>query len=360
MSSLRILLAGLVALMLFAQQPETPGQVFRATVNVVVAPVTVTDRDGNYITDLKPSSFRLLDNGKPQDIKVDVSFIPISLVVAIQANRDTESILPKVKKIGPLLQGTVTGDQGEVAILAFDHRIQVLQDFTTDGDLISQALQKLKVGSTSSRMIDATMESIRMLARRPGDRRRVVILISETRDRSSENKTREVLTVAQIDNVLIYTVNINRLIATFTTKPMAPRPDPMPPAAHPIPGGGPATPETARLASGNMSNSVSFIPLFVEIFKQAKAIFVDNPAEVFTKYTGGREYSFVSERDLESAVQNVGVDLHSQYILSYNHNNKLEGGFHEIEVQVLDGTGRPRRDVKLLTRPGYWLAGVPD
>lgn len=360
MSSFRILFAGVAALSLFAQQPETPAQVFRATVNVVVAPVTVTDRDGNYVTDLPPSSFRLLDNEKPQDIKVDVSFVPISLVVAVQANWNTQSVLPKVQKIGSLLQGLVTGEQGEVAILAFDHRIQLLQDFSMDGDLISRALQKLKAGSTSSRMIDATTESIRMLARRPGNRRRVVLLISETRDRASENKTREALTVAQLENVLIYTVNINRLMTTFNTKPMAPRPDPMPPAARPVPGGGPATPDTARLASGNMTNSVSFIPAFVEIFKQARSVFVDNPAEVFTKYTGGREYSFVSERDLERAVQNVGQDLHSQYILSYNPNNKLEGGFHEIEVQVLDAMGRPRRDIKTLTRPGYWLAAVPD
>jgi VWFA-related protein len=357
MSNLRMLFAGLVALALFAQQPET---IIRTTVNVVVAPVTVTDRDGRYITDVTPSSFRLLDNGKSQDIKVDQSFIPISLVVAIQANWNTQSILPKVQKIGPLLQGMVTGEQGEVAIMAFDHRLQLLQDFTTDGGMISQALQKLKAGSQSSRMIDATTESIRMLARRPVNRRRVVLLISETRDKSSENKTREALTVAQLQNVLIYTVNINRLMTTFNTKPMAPRPDPMPPSAHPMPGGAVATPESVRQASGNMSNSVSFVPLFVEIFKQAKAIFIDNPAEVFTQYTGGREYSFVTEKDLERAIQNLGTDLHSQYILSYNPNNKLEGGFHEIEVQILDATGRARRDVRVLTRPGYWLAGVPD
>lgn len=199
MSNLRMLLVGLVALALFAQQPEPPPAVIRITVNRVVAPVTVTDRNDNYLTDLKPSNFRLLDNGKPQDITVEVSFIPISLVVAIQANWNTESVLPKVKKIGSLLQGMVTGEQGEVAIIAFDHRIQLLQDFTTDGDLISQALQKLKAGSTSSRMIDATTESIRMLARRPVNRRRVVLLISETRDKSSENKTREALTMAQLE-----------------------------------------------------------------------------------------------------------------------------------------------------------------
>ena len=355
-----MLLAGLLALALFAQQPETPAQVFRATVNVVVAPVTVTDRDGRYLTDLKPSDFRLLDNGKPQDIKVDVSFIPISLVVAIQSNWDTQSILPKVQKIGSLLQGTVTGEYGEVAIMAFDHRLQLLQDFTTDSDLISKALRKLKAGSSSSRMIDATMQSIRMLSARPGNRRRILLLVSETRDRASENKAREALTVAQIENVLIYTVNINRLITTLTAKPMPPRPDPLPPSARPMPPNVPATPETVRMSTAGASNSASFIPVFVEIFKQAKAIFVDNPAEVFTKYTGGKEYSFVSERDLERAIQKVGEELHNQYIVSYNPNNKLEGGFHEIEVQVLDSSGRPRRDIKLNHRPGYWLAAVPE
>ena len=35
-----------------------------------------------------------------------------------------------------------------------------------------------------------------------------------------------------------------------------------------------------------------FIPLMVELFKDVKAIFKDNPVEVFTKGTGGTEYSF--------------------------------------------------------------------
>jgi hypothetical protein len=109
-----------------------------------------------------------------------------------------------------------------------------------------------------------------------------------------------------------------------------------------------------------MSNSASFIPLFVEIFKQVKAIFVDNPAEVFTQYTGGREYAFVSEKDLERAIQRVGLELHSQYLISYNPNNKMEAGFHNIEVEVIDSTGRARRDLRLVHRPGYWMAAVPD
>ena len=48
-------------------------QPFRAGVDVVVAPTVVTNRDGSYINGLQPSDFRLTDNGKAQNIKVDVT-----------------------------------------------------------------------------------------------------------------------------------------------------------------------------------------------------------------------------------------------------------------------------------------------
>ncbi|MFB3776425.1 MAG: VWA domain-containing protein [Bryobacteraceae bacterium] len=360
MHSPKLFIGGLLALSLFAQQEDSPGQVFRATVNVVVAPVTVTDRDGNFVTDLKPSDFRLLDNQKPQDIKVDVSFVPISLVVVVQANWDMEAVLPKIQKIGPLFQGLITGDQGEVAVLCFDHRLQVLQDFTTESDLVSQALKKLKPGSSTSAMIDATNTAIRMLARRPGNRRRIILYIGETRDRGSEGRVRDTLTLAQLNNVLFYPVSVNRLVTTLTAKPMAPRPDPYPAGARPLPPNMAPTPEAARLSVASPANSASFVPVFVEIFKQVKAIFIDNPVEVFTEYTGGREHSFIREKDLERAIHEIGQELHSQYLISYSPNNKMEAGFHEITVEVLGSTGRVRRDLKTRFRAGYWMAAVPD
>jgi VWFA-related protein len=357
MSIAKLLLAG-VALSLFAQETEVP--VIRATVNVVSAPVVVTDDEGAYVTNLKPSDFRLYDNAKPQDISVDVSYVPISLVVAVQASSDTEAILPTIRKVASLLQGFVVGEQGEVAILSFDHRIQTLQDFTSDPDLISKGMEKLKPGSQSHRMIDATMQAIHMLSTRPANRRRILMLVSETVDGSSENKTREVITAAQFANVLIYPVVINRLITTLTAKPQPSRPDPLPAGARPLPPNVPPTPDNTRSTVSGAANSISFIPLFVEIFKQTKGIFIANPVEVFSKYTGGREYPFITQKDLESAIQKVGLELHSQYTLSYKPNNKMEAGWHEINVEVADRTGRARRDVKILTRPGYWLAGVPE
>jgi VWFA-related protein len=87
-----------------------------------------------------------------------------------------------------------------------------------------------------------------------------------------------------------------------------------------------------------------------EIFRASKSIFVKNPVEVYTKFTGGDERAFINQRDLESAVSSIGDELHSQYLITYVPSNKEEGGFHEIAVTV------DRPDVKVRTRPGYWVA----
>ncbi|MCS7315080.1 MAG: VWA domain-containing protein [Bryobacterales bacterium] len=348
-----ILLACILALPLGAQPGQEP--IFRAGVDVVVVPTIVLDRNGNFVHGLERQDFLLLDNGKPQDIRVDVTFIPISLVVAVQANSAVEVVLPKVRKLGTMLHYLVAGEQGEVAVIAFDHRVQLVQDFTTDTDKIQQALAKLRPGSTSSAMVDAVLYGIRMLRRRPENRRRILLLISETRDQGSEARKRDVLEAAQFANVVVYSININRLVTTLTAKPQPPRPDPFPPAARPLPAGVPATPHTAAQVTGNPTNSANFVPVFVEIFRAVRDIFVDNPVELFTKWTGGTEHPFITQEQLERAVRRIGEELHSQYIISYTPNNRDEGGFHEIQVLV-----RGRNDVRVITRPGYWMAAQPS
>jgi len=334
------------------QKPDTSDDRIVATVTNVLAPVTVLDRRGSYVNGLQPEDFRLLDNGKEQSIKVDVAFQPISLVVAIQANDHVEGVLPKINKIGSLIGPQVIGDEGEAAVLAFDHRFRVLQDFTSDSTKIQDAIKKITSGSGSSRLIDAVIQSVRMLRSRPDNRRRILLLIAETRDKGSEGRVRDALTDIQMNNVSVYSVDVSRMLAGLTAKPSAPRPDTMPPAMHPLPSNVPATPNTVMQTTGGQGGSAQFIPLLVEIFRSTKSVFVDNPVEVFTKGTGGTEFTFAKQRALEDAVSKIGEEIHSQYLISYAPNNKEEGGFHEITVEV------NRSDVKVRTRPGYWLASV--
>ena len=325
--------------------------VFGTRVTNILAPTTVLDKDGNHVTGLKPSEFRLYDNDKLQDIRVDETFAPISLVVAVQADYKVQSVLPKIRKLGTMLTALVAGETGEIAVVGFDHRIQNLTNgFTADGDKVNEALNRLKPGSMNSALTDAVVESTRMLQQRPNDRRKVLLLIAESLDKGSTMKTREALQSLEIGNVMVYALNVSRLYTAFTTKPAYPRPDPIPPGGRHVPAGGINTPtETAR-NTGRDGYGADFAPLLAEVFRGVKGVFVPNPIEVYTKYTGGKEYPFVSQEDLDRAVQQVSSELHNQYLITYNPNNKSEGGYHKLRVEVA------RRGLDVSTRPGYWLA----
>ncbi len=324
-------------------------------VEVVQTPVLVFDRSGDYVNGIRPDQFRLFDNDKEQNINVDVSFTPISMVIAIQANSHVEGLLPKVQKIGNLVGPLLIGDQGEAAVIAYDHRIRTLQDFTSDPDKITAAVKKITPGSMSNCMVDAVSVGTRMLATRPKNRRRILVLIGETRDMGSQTRSKEVLMSLQLNNVVFYGVDMSRFMTTLTAPPPVPRPDNLPPAMHPLPPGVAATPTTVAQTYGLNGGRAEFVPMMVEVFRDVTAIFKDNPVEVFTKGTGGSEFGFHSGRTLDDAMQRVGEELHSEYTITYTPNNREEGGFHTITVAV---TGRP--DVKRVqTRPGYWIAPRP-
>jgi VWFA-related protein len=318
--------------------------------NIVIAPTTVRDRDGEFVNGLQLQDFELYDNNKLQKVNADVRDEPLSLVVAVQRSSNLTDFLPKIQRIGTQLNQLVAGQDGEIAVVGFDHRIQVMQDFTNEGAKVSEAMQKMTPGSSSHGVVDAVSEGVRMLAHRPPDRRRVLLLIAEKRDRGSQLRVREALTQTQFANVSIYSLDISTVVAALTDPGMPPRPPPIPAEAQHMPGGGTSTPTTM---DQNYYNG-NYVPIFVDIFKAVKSVFVDDTLDVFTRFTGGREYSFIGEKSLEKAISGISDELHSQYLLSYSPNNQTEGGFHEIKVVV----NRPKLEVR--TRPGYWVAARPE
>jgi len=149
--------------------------------------------------------------------------------------------------------------------------------------------------------------------------------------------------------VLVYWIDMSHLLGTLSQGPGDPRPDNRPPASYPLPGVVPATPTTVAQAYGGSGGRAEFVPLMVEIFRDVKNIFKTSPAELFTKGTGGQQFSFYRQHGLEDALQQIGEKLHSQYNISYNPNNKEEGGWHTITVDIVG------HDYRTQTRPGYWL-----
>ncbi len=295
---------------------QTQAPLIRVPVRLVIAPTSVTNEHGKFINGLTVSDFTLFDNDVPQQIHEDADFLPISLAVAIQTNLTVEGILPRIHELGPLLGTLVVGDGGECSIMTFDENVNLLQDFTGDLGHLTQSLQHVELSNSSSHLIDATLRAIRLLKERPSDRRRILLLISETRDQGSESKLRDAVAAAELNNILIYSLNVSRAHA----------------AGKVFPGGA----------------SLDIGALIKEIYGGIKTLAVENPLSVLTRYTGGRQYPFFRQHSLEDAVTRIGEEIHGQYLLSYSPTNLSEAGFHKIRVE-LSKTGFTVRN-----RPGYW------
>jgi len=327
-----------------------PSDTITTSVAVVITPATVRANSGTFVTDLQIQDFEVYDNNRLQKVTADLRDSPFSLVVAIQRSADMTGLLPKVQRIGPVLTDLVAGQDGEIAVVGFDDRVQIAQAFTDDSGKVCEAIKELRAGSYSHAAIDAVMESVRMLRNAPRDRRRIVLIVAEKWDKGSQASLREALLEAQLANVTIYSLNVSTAAAELTSEPMPQRPPPVPTTAQNYPANAPLTPTTVsqNYYLGNWA------PLVANGFHAAKDEFTDNTLEVFTRSTGGEGYSFHGQRSLDKALQNLTEELHTQYVLSYSPNNLNQGGFHEIRVAV------KRRGLVVRTRPGYWIVGKPE
>src|SRR5262249_3101894 len=134
-------------------------------------------------------------------------------------------------------------------------------------------------------------------------------------------------------------------LTSITSKTEPPRPSPIPPEARQLPGG-----TIGTLTTDAQQNMGNYTPMFKELFTAAKAIFRDNPQEVYAKFTGGKEYSYKTQKGLEEAIHEIGNEVHSQYLLTFTTTEKTEGGYHDLRVTVL------KQDLDVRTRRGYWIA----
>jgi VWFA-related protein len=210
------MLPGLIFMLLAAQEPPPPQ--IRTTVALVLAPVMVTDRDGKPVAGLTHQDFQVLDGGKPRAHQLEVETQPVAVVVAIQTNSTAGPALAKIVKTGSMFLPMVAGEGGSVAVLAFSDRVQLRQDFTSKPETLVSAFRNLRPGGDGACLLDAIGQGLEMLARRNRSERRVLILIGESRDRTSESKLPEVLAEAIASNVTIYSVSFSVYLTSFTSR----------------------------------------------------------------------------------------------------------------------------------------------
>jgi VWFA-related protein len=128
------------------QQDQAP---IRITVRTVVVPVTVKDRNGNLVPDLRRDEFRVFEDNIEQEItRLSVETMPLSLIILIDNDlkrKDEQQVEPSLTSI---VGGLSTSD--EAFICRFDQFFHEGKGFTRDQDNLLTQLKRTNLSSEPS------------------------------------------------------------------------------------------------------------------------------------------------------------------------------------------------------------------
>jgi VWFA-related protein len=202
------------------RQDDRPALTLRLDTDLVTIDVTATDRNGNYVRDLRLDEFEVTEDGRARKIDffamTDEASLsrPLAVVFALDLSgslKPEETILLReaALKFTELMRG-----ESVFAALSFNYQVKILQEFTSDAKKLEQAFAKAVHFEGSTRIYDAIDRAITMLDRRaPRNRkgrpvRRVVVVISDGFDSASVIDRREMVRRANLAGITVYSVTL--------------------------------------------------------------------------------------------------------------------------------------------------------
>lgn len=171
-----------------AETPAEPQDVetLKTDTDLVTVPVVASDRGGLAITDLRQEEFAITEDGVPQQIaffgKVAA---PFHVVLMIDTSSSTQDKLKQIQQAAiAFVQELQRADR--VKVISFDDRVNDLNEFTSNRDLLSKAIYSTKSGQ-GTKVYDAVELALNTIRTIRG--RKAIVLFSDGMDWHSDTAT---------------------------------------------------------------------------------------------------------------------------------------------------------------------------
>lgn len=187
-------------------------EILKTETDLVTVPIIATNRDGLYITDLRQEEFKILEDGVPQEVaffgKVAA---PFHVVLMLDTSSSTKDHLRQIQNAAfTFVQQLQPVDR--VKIIAFDDKVNDLNEFTSDREVLRTAINSARSGE-GTKVYDAVELAMNTLRKIRG--RKAIVLFSDGMDWYSDKATFEG-TVRYLDEegVVIYPIRYDTRATT--------------------------------------------------------------------------------------------------------------------------------------------------
>ena len=330
--------------------------------NLVLVPVLVKDKTGEPVVSLKAGDFILTDNGVPQSVRLelDTDSQPMALAVIVETGREGALHLSDYHNLGAALDAVIGNVPHRVAVIGFDSKAHLEEDFTNDTDAAAQTVAKLQRGDAGAAILDALDFGIGLLRNQPSAYRRTVLLFSETIDKGSETHIEDAIREIDDTNTAIYSFAFSSAKTGVEHEASKiPREGGSPYMDEPYaPGGCMSKDPNADLdAHGNRSvQALDCASDLLPPLRLARMMFIaasdglkQNVPKSVARLTGGEYFAFSGADTLREDLITVSHDVPNYYVLSFRPQLPAPG-LHALGLSLKE---KPR--LHWSTRKAYWV-----
>jgi len=311
------------------KQPEqevSPGDVVSVDTTEVMFPVTVRDSQGRLINDLTRNDFRVYEDNRLQPLSdLALRQVPVDVVLMVDASSSVARNLDDFRRAAEGFAGRLQADD-RIALIKFDDRVELLQDWTKSRFQLKRALNRIEPGMFT-RFNDALLLASREQFGAVTKSRRAVIVLSDGIDSGRGMSTLEAALQALIQaQVTVYVVS-NTEISRSNKRA-----------------------ELDQLL-GTTGGAAQFNQLRIDDLREGLRVLDQSEQNLaqLAAATGGRLYKPTTFDALESTYAEVADELRHQYALYFTPLNKTrDGSFRRVRVETANPAFKPH------TRVGYF------
>jgi len=300
------------------------GDVIRVNTTLVTLPVSVMDRDGKYVPNLRKEDFRLWEDGVEQNVAFFASVDkPFSVVLMLDTSGSTRSRLDDIQDAAIIFVNQLRPDD-QVMVVSFDDQVRVLTEFTNDRYRLRDAIRRTRPGD-GTKLYDAVDLVMNQRLNRVAGRKAVVLFTDGVDTTSRHASYASNIRDAEELDALIYTVQYDTYMD--------------------MGGGGSGWPGAGRSPS-------SPVDILVQILggrnrggrsgggggvgtSKREYDIANRYLHELAERTGARNYQGDSTQNLSYAFANIAEELRRQYSLGYYPKTPAQAGQRrQIRVRV--------------------------
>ena len=306
------------------EQEVSPGDVVSVDTTEVMFPVTVRDESGRLVNDLTRTDFRVFEDNSLQPLSdLELRQVPVDVILMVDASSSVANNLDDFRRAAKGFAARLAEDD-RIALIKFDDRVELLQDWTKSRFQLQRALNRIEPGMFT-RFNDALLlASKEQFNAAETKSRRAVIVLSDGIDNGRGTTTlesalqaliRAQVTVYIVSNTEISRANKRAQIDSLTA----------------------SSPQFNQLQIDGLREAIRALDQSEHNLAQ------------LAQATGGRLYKPQTFDALESTYAEVADELRHQYALYFTPINKArDGSFRRVRVETANPAYHPH------TRVGYF------